>query len=927
MSILAEGNITLTAVNDASSVLLTPGSCMIKADYDGSNPVLTNAYGDISLIRGENKVSLAGATVTVQSTSDPGITAQILNIDAYTKRVKITALATTILSGNIVVSVVTASLSATVTFQFFVIREATMLDWIQDWETNKTSISGGYILTPKIYAGAIDSEGKLTGVYMGPDTNGAGLYGYRGGDEVFHLNATGAMLGGWNLNTGGISSSDGKMKILSEGTIAAYDANDNVVWGLYKTGAASFAKGNVLFNADGSASFTGSITSESGTIGGWGITSRALWKNHVMLDASRNYIGISKTAISAANAADSNYANRDTVHSGGGVCMFYTSDNGYGLEGYLSSGTAIFQLGSTNQIANWTLKANSLASDYVVLSNLGTNAGIFLSTSSMASSALTGLATTIQGGTGIYIQATASAVDMAGYISGSLRFRVGTVQNYIAGWSFDASSLRNRYISISNDSSNSGIYFTTSDTSANTIAQLPGQIQGGTGIYIKSGASSVELAGYASGSVCFKLGTAGNVIAGWNFNSTSIYTGGNTITNGFTIASGSVVMKTDGLYGFKWNILADGSAKFANGKASFAADGSGSLAGGKITWAYANNKTTVSIGSVMIIDDDITADGVVLSKSIMVRNSSNSIMAGMTAEGTTDSSVRFWAGGSYANRASASTKFRVTQGGKLYASDAEITGKIEASSGNIGLYNIDANGLYYGDISQWAVSSYKQDLAYLVPGAIRLQTQVGYFSAGDIANMKIALGKNSDPDASNANRYCDCAAYIYRQMNAYDNEYYPAVKIISDNVINRDVALLTKGAIVCKGGLIASGYFMQDSITQIDLAFGTTIVVQNNTFKWVYLPNLNMMKKILCDNSSSFVIPIIIIASKSSSEHFYLGFYNSSTSSASTVASNFIDFNGNNYGDHIEMGAGDIAHLALIYDGSKLYAQIIDRNY
>ena len=49
-----------------------------------------------------------------------------------------------------------------------------MLDWIQDWESNKTTIGSTYILTPKIFVGkkvetAADLE-ALCGVYIGPDS-------------------------------------------------------------------------------------------------------------------------------------------------------------------------------------------------------------------------------------------------------------------------------------------------------------------------------------------------------------------------------------------------------------------------------------------------------------------------------------------------------------------------------------------------------------------------------------------------------------------------------------------------------------------------------------------------------------------------------------------------------------------------------------
>ena len=83
-----------------------------------------------------------------------------------------------------------------------------MLDWIQDWESNKTTIGSTYILTPKIFVGkkvetAADLE-ALCGVYIGPDSpsdNSAGLYGYHLGETIFQLDKNGGVIGGWGLTT------------------------------------------------------------------------------------------------------------------------------------------------------------------------------------------------------------------------------------------------------------------------------------------------------------------------------------------------------------------------------------------------------------------------------------------------------------------------------------------------------------------------------------------------------------------------------------------------------------------------------------------------------------------------------------------------------------------------------------------------------
>lgn len=87
-----------------------------------------------------------------------------------------------------------------------------MLDWIQDWEGNKTQIGGTSIITPKLFVGKKITNGEnydsifnipqLTGVYIGPageNGNSCGVYGYKAGEEIFHLDDTGGYIGGWTI--------------------------------------------------------------------------------------------------------------------------------------------------------------------------------------------------------------------------------------------------------------------------------------------------------------------------------------------------------------------------------------------------------------------------------------------------------------------------------------------------------------------------------------------------------------------------------------------------------------------------------------------------------------------------------------------------------------------------------------------------------
>ena len=79
---------------------------------------------------------------------------------------------------------------------------------------------------------------------------------------------------------------------------------------------------------------------------------------------------------------------------------------------------------------------------------------------------------------------------------------------------------------------------------------------------------------------------------------------------------------------------------------------------------YDNTKTTID-------------GGIVTSGTIQVAGDNNSILAGITGNGTAASSIRFWAGASFENRATA--PFRVQQDGAVVMTNARIEGDVEFS--------------------------------------------------------------------------------------------------------------------------------------------------------------------------------------------------------------------------------------------------------
>lgn len=362
MGTVAKSSITLVSISDAYSLSLTPNSCVIKADFDGSNPKLEHAYTIISAYCGDEKTPIEIDSSTIVKSND-NIEYQLIKVDSYRYRLSIISLPIDILQGYIEIPVLSGvSAGLTGRFTFSIVRESTMLDWIQDWESNKTTIGSSYVITPKIFVGkkiigshnSLEDVPGLTGVYIGPsENNGAGIYGYKDNKEIFHIDQTGGKIGGWDITSGGIQCEDGTLSIKSEGTIFA-QSEDIIHWSLNKDGSASFANGNVTMDVDGNASFTGTIKTSGGSIAGWTIGVDSIYNGTIGINSLKKFI-----AIANVTSVQDTGNQLDWVKEYGGVAMYYISNADYGLIGYKNN-EKVFSAGADNFIAGWHFDENAI---------------------------------------------------------------------------------------------------------------------------------------------------------------------------------------------------------------------------------------------------------------------------------------------------------------------------------------------------------------------------------------------------------------------------------------------------------------------------------------------------------------------------------------------------------------------------------------
>lgn len=721
MGTIAKGEITLSPVNDAYTVLLTPSSCSISADFDGSNPNLTNAKGTITVKRGTKIVPFKVKQVTY---SGAGISASYPIQEVTVLPFAMTQLANTILDGYVKFQIVTQdgfNYTTEVQFSFNVVRESTMLDWIQDWEGSKTKVGGTYIMTPKLFVGKKEAvldtsgsqptwkEGALTGVYIGPDLlasgeSSVGIYGYLKSKEIFHINADGGFIGGWTFNEGGLQSANGVVNILSEGTVFAQNPKSTTpYWGLYADGHAIFANGNVKFQADGSAEFAGKITSTEGKIGGWNILSDCLYNNRVFIHAIDSYIGIDASPVLSLDTSGDRIFPQSPE---GGVKMWFTSTVDFGFAGW-KSGKKVFQLGSVNFIAGWNFDDTSLWSG-VKNNSIGeyTTSGI-----TVGSNGLRGIKWRID-----------SNGDVS-FMGGKIAFTSSSNSGEIVGWKLNESRFSTDKITLVSDDANTGLYMSAhvnSQFNSRAAASLENFIDSYGGIYLKVKTDSADLAAYdVNGKRIFKIKTNGlSHIAGWNFDNTTLYTG-TAATSGYA-KTGEITLGPTGLRGYKW--------RFEN-------DGSGALAGDKIHWDKDGNLT---------VDAKISADNISSGtiSTANIRNASGTWYLNQDGSGALANGNIVW-----------NVKGETTFTGKIIATSGEIGG-FNISSDHIGVSSSSSES---GD-ANWAALSIYRDFfkvggakGYVMFGNDVIPGSVGgaFTAAGRIVNQAPNINGNYGFDQAN----------------------------------------------------------------------------------------------------------------------------------------------------------------------------------
>ena len=305
--------------------------------------------------------------------------------------------------------------------------------------------------------------------------------------------------------------------------------------------------------------------------------------------------------------------------------------------------------------------------------------------------------------------------------------------------------------------------------------------------------------------------------------------------------------------------------------------------------------------------------GIVTAGTVQLAGSDASIKAGITGEGTADTSVRFWAGASKGNRATA--PFRVLQDGSFVATKGTITGTINANAGSIGGFAI-ASGRIGVAASSGDTSG--SGLA-LLSSFIKFSDSYRWAS----------IGTNVLPASTGL---VGVGRFTNKTPNSYGTNYGLLIEA-SGAMVNLGIG--SKGAIVCDS--YVADYGISKLLPSVNTCLTPGDATKPTLFKlmprFIYsnsgigLPRRDSICTVLgISNYTAFAVRITIICDRTSTQTGYVCGRNTfvkNSSGGNAMDSNYYPYRmNNNAGNETgkwNMAAGDIREFLLVWDGSSGY--------
>ena len=282
---------------------------------------------------------------------------------------------------------------------------------------------------------------------------------------------------------------------------------------------------------------------------------------------------------------------------------------------------------------------------------------------------------------------------------------------------------------------------------------------------------------------------------------------------------------------------------------------------------------------------------------IELQDTNNSGLAGICGQGTdgTDTGIRFWAGSTYANRATA--PFRVKKDGSLYCTKAEL-----ANGCKIGEWEVSNNGIFNDS-----------GLAYLI-------ARKNY---GDGRSSEACIGTSVFPASTGV---VGVGYFENSMLNTYMTNYGIMVKV-SGAAYN--IAMHATGDVVVNG--LNVGYKLDALTTKAStyhfLGYtGEVLVVTCKTdTSWLVFPDrYSVAYHLGIGSSTKFSVPFKVIISADSTKTCQLWGRTADYSALNKTDLPYrMSADGGSYNGGHSMAKGDTICYQLVYDGSTYRAYLM----
>jgi hypothetical protein len=305
--------------------------------------------------------------------------------------------------------------------------------------------------------------------------------------------------------------------------------------------------------------------------------------------------------------------------------------------------------------------------------------------------------------------------------------------------------------------------------------------------------------------------------------------------------------------------------------------------------------------------------GIVTAGTVQLAGNDQSIKAGITGNGTAESSVRFWAGASYGNRNTA--PYRVLQDGSFVATKGTITGTIYANAGTIGGFAIASGRIGVASSSGATTGS-----------GFSLYSSFIKFSD---SYRWASIGTNVLPSSTGI---VGVGRFTNNTPNSFGTNYGILINVSGAN---------TNIGIVSNGAIVSNSYIVDYGIAKLTPSSNNCLVPGDATkptlFKlmprFIYsnsgigLPRRDSICTVLgISNSTAFAVRIVIICDRTSTQTGYVCGRNQfvkNSSGGNAMDSNYYPYRmGNNADTDMgkwTMAKGDIREFLLVWDGSSGY--------